>query len=620
MDSPVIKEQILAPEVKAVAPVDARTDVHKPAHKADTFCVLPFQHICIGAEGTARICCVTAATVSDDGAPMSLYTKSFPEIWNSPYMREVRRKMLNGEQLWECEVCYKQEAATSTSHRTWANSEPPSDQPLEPALLHATDYCVKEMPSYVKLELGNLCNLKCRMCVPQSSSEIERDPVHSAWLGDTEPLHAIWDYQAAVIGPGPKIGIARRGVHSEEKLGTERICWTDRVAQFDVPISRAARLDRLTIQLSPGFALDRFCMVLVNGEVGFQGCLFPTSSNDISIDLKRLPPSDRLQIEVTSTTVFNPQLQRDEGLPIISMTLHRAVSSFINNVKEPLGNRLGKPGLWYRDNNLLFDEVLGDVEALRQLCLAGAEPQLEPRYAEVIEYLLNRGASQNIHIEIITNATILNKPLLENLQKFKSVSVHISLDGIGPIQEYIRYPARWSVVQKNIRILRKEYGFYVLAIPTVQAYNMLGLVDIYKFAREIGIDVSCANILQYPEWLRPDVMPSSAHRLAAARLREFLSVTAHETGDQTLDWQHKQVTSLIDHFEAFDAPLDEAALRRFNVFTNDLDVSRGQSFRDSLPELYSLIAEAGYGWRDDTVHAHGRQRRLAARDRLHAWV
>jgi molybdenum cofactor biosynthesis enzyme MoaA len=619
MDRSVIKEQISMRPVNSAAPRIAGTDKHEP-DQADTFCVLPFQHICVGTEGTARLCCVTAATVSDDGIPMSLYTKSFPEIWNSPYMREVRRKMLNGEQLWECEVCYKQEAATSTSHRTWANSQSLSDRPVEPALLHTADYYVKEMPSYIKLELGNLCNLKCRMCVPQSSSEIERDPVHSAWVGGTDPLHAIWDNNAAVIGPGPRIGVARRGVYSEEKSGDERVYWTDRLAEFDLPISPTTRLDRLVIQLSSNFALDRFCMVLVNGEIGFQGCLLPSSSNDISIDLKRLPPSDRFKIEVTSTTIFNPQLQRDEGLPLLSMILHRTVSPAISNVKEPLRSRLGKPGLWYNDNDLLFGELLADAENLRQLCLAGAEPQLEPRYAHAIEYLIKRDVSQNIHLELITNATIINKRFLENLKKFKSVSVHVSLDGVGPVQEYIRYPARWPVVHKNVRILREEYGFYVLAIPTVQAYNMLFLADIYKFAREMGIQVSCSNILQYPEWLRPDVMPRSAHRLAAARLREFAAVVTLDEKKDGLDWQHEQILSLIDHFESFDVPLDEAALRTFNVFTNDLDVSRGQSFRDSLPELFGLIIESGYKWTDGTVHAHGRQPRRTARERLHAWV
>jgi hypothetical protein len=612
-DQPIIK-QTLADPMDSAAPAITPAGEHEPA-KGDTFCAMPFRHLCIGTEGTARICCMTGGRVSDDSMPVSLYTKSFEEIWNSDYMREVRRKMLNGERLSECETCYKQEAATSTSYRKYVNSLALSDKPLEPALIRSANYYVEERPSYMKLELGNLCNLKCRMCGPQSSSEIERDPVHSVWAGGTDPLHAIWDNDEAVIGPGPRIGVVRGGVYDGEKAGDEWVNWTDGQAQFDLPLSADTRLDRLVIRLNPSLALDRICLVMVNGQVGFQGCVSPTSS-DVSISLKNLSPSDRLKIDVVSTTVFNPRLRRDEGLPLISMILHRAVSPPIDNVKQPLRSRLGKPGLWYNDDNLLFGELLADVERLRHICFAGAEPQLEPRYAEVVEYLIKRGVSQNIHLEMITNATVINKPMLENLKKFKSLELCISLDGVGAVEEYIRYPARWSVIQENLRVLKEEYRFDVLAVPTVQAYNMLFLADIYYFARELGIQVSCQNVLQGPWWLRPDVMPRTVHRLAAARLRKFLD----ETNQEALGWQHEQLLGLINHFESFDAPLDEGTLRTFNVFTNDLDVSRGQSFRDSLPELYDLIAASGYQWTDDTVHARGSQPRQAARERVHAWV
>src|SRR5262249_18469999 len=147
-----------------------------------------------------------------------------------------------------------------------------------------------------------------------------------------------------------------------------------------------------------------------------------------------------------------------------------------------------------------------------------------------------------------------------------SLELLVSLDGVGAVEEYIRYPARWSVIQENVRVLKEEYGFDVLAIPTVQAYNMLFLADIYYFARELGIQVSCQNVLQGPWWLRPDVMPRTVHRLAAARLRKFLD----ETNQEALGWQHEQLLGLINHFESFDAPLDEGTLRTFNVFTNDL--------------------------------------------------
>jgi hypothetical protein len=598
--------------LNSVAP--AATSVGEQG-KTDTFCILPFQHLCIGTEGTARICCASDAYVSHDDTRLSLYTTSFQEIWNSAFMREVRRKMLNGGRLSECVNCYQHEAATSNSYRTYANSLALSDHPLDRTRLkdktENTNYHMEERPSYIKLELGNLCNLKCRMCNTSASSEVERDPVHSMWAGGRDPLHAIWDGNEAVIGPQPKIGVARGGVYATDKVGNDWVNWTGAVAQFDLPLSATTRLDRLVIKLNCNLALERTCVIRINGQIGYEG---PANVSPISINLQNVSPSDGLKIDVMSTTVFNWQRKRDEGLPLISIVLHRASSTLTDKAKEPVCSRLGKPGLWYNDDKLLFDELMGDPQKLRRLVFAGAEPLLEPRYADVAAYLIDSGVAQKIDLEVITNATIINKPVLDNLKRFKSLHMQVSLDGIGAVQEYIRYPARWPVVENNIRILKEDYGFNVVLIPTVQAYNMLSLADIYSFARKADIGISCANVLQYPDWLRVSVMPKSAHRLAAARLRKILEAGVPQP------WQREEVKSLIDHFESFDVPIDEAALRTFNEFTNDLDVSRGQRFQQSLPELYGLIIKSGYEWTDRTLHAYGDESRQTARERLHAWV
>ena len=94
-----------------------------------TFCALPFQHLCIGPEGTARTCCVSHDLVSEHGAPMSLNVHTMDEIWNSAYMRNIRRGMLKGERISACEVCYESEAASGQSYRTHTGLEPISRQP-----------------------------------------------------------------------------------------------------------------------------------------------------------------------------------------------------------------------------------------------------------------------------------------------------------------------------------------------------------------------------------------------------------------------------------------------------------------------------------------------------------
>ena len=58
---------------------------------------------------------MTPDFIGKDDSPMSLYTHSLAEIWNSDYMRKVRRDMAEGKSLKQCEVCYQAEAASGTS-------------------------------------------------------------------------------------------------------------------------------------------------------------------------------------------------------------------------------------------------------------------------------------------------------------------------------------------------------------------------------------------------------------------------------------------------------------------------------------------------------------------------
>src|SRR5207253_1379766 len=70
-------------------------------------------------------------------------------------------------------------------------------------------------PKALDLHMGNLCNLKCRMCHGQSSSAIAADPVHSRWApSGVGP--ARWRAGEAVIAPEPVLGVESAGIGLDE--------------------------------------------------------------------------------------------------------------------------------------------------------------------------------------------------------------------------------------------------------------------------------------------------------------------------------------------------------------------------------------------------------------------
>jgi MoaA/NifB/PqqE/SkfB family radical SAM enzyme len=157
-----------------------------------TVCVLPFSQATIANDGRAKLCTHThASTMESEGRCLSLHSHSLDEIWNSAYLRSVRRRMVEGREVEACARCYATEAEGGTSLRQTMNAHVAcrADLAGEAALLGRAEEIVREKagaappPSALHLWLGDLCNLKCRMCSPAFCSLVAADPVQAPWLG-----------------------------------------------------------------------------------------------------------------------------------------------------------------------------------------------------------------------------------------------------------------------------------------------------------------------------------------------------------------------------------------------------------------------------------------------------
>ena len=59
-----------------------------------TFCILPGLHLTLFPEGSVKLCCKAGDQVNKDGELLSLQSQGLDAIWNSDYMRETRKRML----------------------------------------------------------------------------------------------------------------------------------------------------------------------------------------------------------------------------------------------------------------------------------------------------------------------------------------------------------------------------------------------------------------------------------------------------------------------------------------------------------------------------------------------
>ena len=142
-----------------------------------TFCILPWIHLATKPDGSARLCCYTRSIIKkEDSTNFKFGVDKISDIWQSNYMKDVRLKMASGESVEFCEKCYSMESLGTTSKRMLCNEADMIDnieEIVEDTVLN--NGVTKTNPTFFDLRLGNLCNLKCRMCNPLNSSQIQKE-------------------------------------------------------------------------------------------------------------------------------------------------------------------------------------------------------------------------------------------------------------------------------------------------------------------------------------------------------------------------------------------------------------------------------------------------------------
>ena len=157
---------------------------------SDTFCVLPFMHAAVNPGGGFRVCCNSNPknnkVLKNDGSGKAyrIYKDDINEMWNSEWMQNIRQQFIDGERPETCQRCFREEDSGIRSPRIGYNEK----------WFKKNVKVDREIPldiRYVDLRLGNLCNLKCRMCNPWSSSMWVKDwqeVVGTAELAPNDPL------------------------------------------------------------------------------------------------------------------------------------------------------------------------------------------------------------------------------------------------------------------------------------------------------------------------------------------------------------------------------------------------------------------------------------------------
>jgi sulfatase maturation enzyme AslB (radical SAM superfamily) len=129
-------------------------------------CILPWISLETTPLGGARPCCLYTKELPN----IDLTKQTLDDAFNSKEMQDLRRSFRNDEKPDGCERCWMEEKAGKKSKREYM---------LEKFKDVKVDYDsdTSDTLQFLDLKLGNICNLKCRICGSWSSSKWAQEEI-----------------------------------------------------------------------------------------------------------------------------------------------------------------------------------------------------------------------------------------------------------------------------------------------------------------------------------------------------------------------------------------------------------------------------------------------------------
>jgi len=389
---------------------------------ADNFCIMPFVHSFVTPDIISPCCAYTD----------QLKLNSKEQYWNSEQLKNIQKNMLDNVRDTGCDICWKKEDRGYSSLRQHSN------QIYKDHVEDVKQNKKADHPFYIDLRLGNLCNLKCRMCVSEWSSQI-----------------------------------------AGEILDNPNEDW------IDTPTQKVIELDDDTWKLL------------------------------------------------------------EQWLPHV-----------------------------------------------KRVFMTGGEPTIIKRNIDYINKIVASGRGKDVELIFTTNATNINKQFTKIGKEFKSVSYNVSIDAVGTLARYIRYPSDWDTIENNLKNIKQGVSFNT----TIQWLNMTRLNEIFDYIENCGIAFGGIwfQLVTDPHYLDPIYAPRFMKEKCITDIDNFLNrpfLNAEKYNNilygelkQGLTQTKEFLTKNIDNTQHVDE-----FLKRMEI----LDRLRGQSLFDALPELKQLGGNNG---------------------------
>ena len=229
-------------------------------------------------------------------------------------------------------------------------------------------------------------------------------------------------------------------------------------------------------------------------------------------------------------------------------------------------------------DNLTSDDIYSALPNAIHFDIPGGEPFLSEtqKQLDLLQRYVDTNQSKNITLHYTTNAQVWPEQKWWDLwQNFKEIDMQLSIDGVDDRYEYIRYPAKQSVLNTNIQkylTAQSETNNLRLSVShTVSAYNIYYLDEFFTWCADHGLPKPYCGRVHNPEHMRPCVYKDTIKE----RISKHLQSSMHP---DVLQWSNYLKNNDSSKY-----------YNKFLTMRDKHDVYRNTNFAKTFPEVEELI-------------------------------
>ena len=251
---------------------------------------------------------------------------------------------------------------------------------------------------------------------------------------------------------------------------------------------------------------------------------------------------------------------------------------------------------WYKKGSFI-ESMKSQAQHIRELYFAGGEPLMIPEHYNILQFMVDEGHAQNCCIRYNSNGTDIPEKLLELWKHFREVTFNFSIDAYGDKNDYIRYPSKWSTIEKNIKMLDSTLPHIRINIAAAaQLLNIAYIDELAQWKQDqqfqkvnlppFGGGMISTHLVYLPNYLNVRVLPKELKEFAKKRIMGFVDRQKFNREFNNSPMGKMRWLGVIDYMMAEDW---NEKLPMVKDYLRVLDKNRGTDFRKTFPELAEYI-------------------------------